>query len=291
MQKILLIGAQGQLGKDLTRVLSRDFDMAGVDIEQCDITQAQQVSALFETIRPDIAINTAAWTDVPACETNDEKAFQINALGAKNIAVSCERLSCKLMHISTDYVFDGKKNSPYIESDRPAPLNVYGLSKLTGEYYVKAYCTRHFIVRTSGLYGIYPAVGKKTNFVETMLKLAKENDTVKVVDDEVLTPTFTVNLAQQIRMLITENHYGIYHATNNGACSWYQFTEKIFDLAQIKTKLEKTSVKEFASTVRRPGYSVLENDRLKQRGIDIMKKWEDALADYFLDKENKLNLF
>jgi dTDP-4-dehydrorhamnose reductase len=172
----------------------------------------------------------------------------------------------------------------------PSPLNVYGVSKLAGEHYIQAYCDKHFIVRTSGLYGIHPALGKKTNFVETMLNLAKERDTIKVVDDEVLSPTFTIHLAQQIKKLMATDHYGLYHATNDGACSWYDFTKKIFEFAKVNTKLEKTSVKEFGSPVRRPAYSVLENYNLKKRGLDIMKPWEEALSDYFLDKENKLKI-
>ncbi|MBL7996193.1 dTDP-4-dehydrorhamnose reductase [bacterium] len=286
----MLIGANGQLGQDLIRVLSHDFDITKTDIDQCDITSLAQVTELFESNRHDLVINTAAWTDVPGCETNDRKAFEVNALGAKYVAQNCERASCKLIHISTDYVFDGQKNKPYIESDLPAPLNVYGVSKLTGERYVAAYSRKHFIVRTSGLYGIHPAVGKKSNFVETMLNLAKEKDTIKVVDDEVLTPTFTVHLAQQIKKLIPTDYYGLYHATSGGACSWYEFTKKIFEIAQVKTKLEKTSVREFGSPLRRPAYSVLGNYNLTERGLDIMKPWEVALADYFLDKENKLKI-
>lgn len=290
MQKILLIGANGQLGKDLIRVLSHDFVITGTDVEQCDISKREQVSSLFESNRPDLVINTAAWTDVPGCETNDKKAFEVNALGAKHIAQACDRISCKLLHISTDYVFDGKKNSPYVESDLPAPLNVYGLSKLTGEYYIQAYCRKYFIVRTSGLYGIHPAIGKKTNFVETMLKKAKEGNTIKVVDDEVLTPTFTIHLAQQVKKLISTDYFGLYHATSNGACSWYEFAKKIFELAHADAALEKTSVIKFGSPVQRPAYSVLDNYHLRTRGLEVMKTWDGALADYFLDKDNKLKI-
>ena len=290
LEQILLIGANGQLGKDLIRVLSRDFRVISVDVDQCDITDGAQVQHMLELHKPNTVINTAAWTDVPACETNDKKAFSINALGAKHVAQACEKVSCKLLHISTDYVFGGEKNAPYVETDLPAPLNVYGLSKLTGEYYISAYCSRYFIVRTSGLFGIHPALGKKTNFVETMLNLSKEKNVIKVVDDEILTPTFTIHLAEQIRVLIPTPHYGIYHATNDGACSWYQFTEKIFELARIKTKLEKTTVKEFGSPVRRPAYSVLDNHNLKKLSLDRMKTWEEGLSDYFMDKENKLKI-
>jgi dTDP-4-dehydrorhamnose reductase len=290
VQKILLIGANGQLGKDLVRVLSHDFEMIPIDVDQCDITEPEQIHKAFDSNKPDLVINTAAWTDVPGCETNDRKAFEINALGAKNVAAACKKISAKLLHISTDYVFDGKKGTPYIESDLPAPLNVYGLSKLAGEHYVAAYCSQHFIVRTSGLYGIHPALGKKTNFVETMLKLAKEKDVIKVVDDEILTPTFTVHLALQIRALILTDHFGIYHATNDGACSWYQFTEKIFELANVRTRLERTSAKEFGSPVRRPMYSVFENHNLKKQGLNNMRTWEEGLSEYFMDRENKLKI-
>ncbi len=290
MRKTLIIGAQGQLGRDLMRILAGTCDLIPTDVDQCDITDPVRILELMKSERPDVVINTAAWTDVPGCEADDKKAFTINALGAKNVAVACGKFAAKLVHVSTDYVFDGKKTVPYVESDRPSPLNVYGISKLSGEYYVAAYCTSHVIVRTSGLYGIHPAVGKKTNFVETMLKLAKEKEVIRVVNDEILTPTFTVHLARQIKAMIDKDHYGLFHATNNGACSWFQFAEKIFELTRTPVKLEPTTVAEFGSAVRRPAYSVLRNDRLEKMGMDLMTDWDEALRDYFLDKENKLTL-
>jgi dTDP-4-dehydrorhamnose reductase len=288
--KILLFGAAGQLGMDIQRVLKKDFSMTALSHAQCDLTDARQVDQVVSDQKPDTVINAAAMTDVPKCETQDTKSFAINGLAAKYVAQACNKMSCKLLHISTDYVFDGKKNEPYVESDLPRPLNVYGLSKLTGEYYIQANHDKFFIVRTSGLYGIHECRGKKTNFVETMLRLAKERDVIKVVDDEILTPTFTLHLAQQIKILIASEEYGIYHATNNGSCSWYAFTKKIFELAKINTTLHKTDAKTFGGSVRRPAYSVLKNRNLQNHGIDLMAPWDEALADYFKDRENKLKI-
>ncbi|MBX7152593.1 dTDP-4-dehydrorhamnose reductase [bacterium] len=288
--KVLIFGATGQLGKDIQRVLKKDFTLAPVTHDQCDITKDAATQKFINESKPDWVINCAAWTDVPGCELDDQKAFTVNALGAKHVAAGCAKAKSKLIHISTDYVFDGNENQPYSETSLCRPVNVYGLSKLAGEHYIQMTHDQYFIIRTSGLYGIHPNRGKKTNFVETMLKLAKERDVVKVVDDEILTPTFTLNLAQQIKILMGIDRYGIYHATNNGSCSWYEFTRKIFEIAKINTRLEKTTVKEFASPVKRPAYSVLKNLNLQNLGIDFMKMWDAALEDYFLDKENKLKL-
>ncbi len=287
--KILLIGANGQLGKDLLRVFTDDDQIIGVDIEDCDITKKEQIVHCIASKRPDAVINTAAWTDVPGCESNDRKAFELNALGAKYVALACHAVNCKLMHISTDYVFDGEKNEPYTESDTPAPINVYGLTKYMAELYIRYVHPQHFIVRTSGLYGIHHCVGKKTNFVETMLRLGQEGGLVRVVNDERLAPTFTLNLARQLKQLIRREDYGLYHAVSHGSCSWFEFARKIFDIAGMRVPLEPISVRDYNSPVRRPANSTLQNKRLQSLGIDIMNTWEEALEDYFLDRRNKPN--
>ncbi len=275
---------------DLQRVYKKDSSVTAVTHAQCDIVNEKQVQRFISDVKPDTVINAAGMTDVPRCETEDKTAFEINGLAAKHISRACREIACKLVHISTDYVFDGKKTEPYVESDLPLPVNTYGLSKLAGEYYVQAHHDKYFIVRTSGLYGIHECRGKKTNFVETMLRLAKERGVIKVVDDEILTPTFTLHLARQIKILAATESYGLYHATNSGSCSWYTFAEKIFETANIDTNLKKTTAKEFGGAVKRPRYSVLENRNLQNRGIDSMPMWEDALADYFRDKESKLKI-
>ena len=185
-----------------------------------------------------------------------------------------------MVHVSTDYVFDGVKRAPYVETDPPNPLNVYAMSKLAGEYAVLNAAGPHQVVRSSGLYGIRPCRAKGGNFIDTMFKLARERDEVRVVDDEVLTPTFTADLAAQIRILALEGPPGLYHATNHGSCSWYEFARLIFDLGNLRTPLSKTTVKEFAAPVRRPFYSVLDNAALAAAGLDRMRPWRDALTAY-----------
>lgn len=287
--KIAIFGATGQLGQDFVRVLRHD-QIHALSHEQVDVTKEKDVRGAVSSLKPDVVINCTAWTDVPACEGDVHRAMEVNAYAAGTVAKACQEVKAKLVHISTDYVFDGQTRTPYTERNVPAPLNVYGLTKLTGEYLVAMHHDRAFIVRTSGLYGIHPCRGKKMNFVETMLHLAQTKDVVKVVDDEVLSPTFTVHLAQQISLLIETDYYGLYHATAQGACSWFEFARKIFELAQVRTRLEKTTVAEYASPIRRPAYSVLKNFNLQNHGIDFMKFWDEGLRDYFLDKENKLPL-
>ncbi len=287
--KILLFGAGGQLGKDIQRIFSGSDHVIPIAQSECDIRFFEPVKSVIDNNKPDIVINSAAMTDVPGCETQELAAFEVNALACKHLSLASKASGCSLLQISTDYVFDGNSKTPYTEDDITNPVNVYGVSKLSGEYFVKAYHDRFWIVRTCGLYGIHPNKGKKTNFVETMLKLAREKDVVRVVEDEILTPTFTLDLARQIKKLVSTNHYGVFHATNHGACSWYEFTRKIFELQSISTKLEPTTVKAFGSTVRRPAYSVLENKSLKELHIDTMSAWQNALAEYFEDRKNLKN--
>ncbi len=286
--KTIIFGAKGQLGSDLADVLGGAETIA-LDYDEVDISNSNSVSRTFEKYKPDAAINVAAMTDVAGCERDDVKAFMVNGLGPKFIAENCLKSNALLLHISTDYVFDGKKNSPYIEDDPPNPLNVYGISKLAGEYYIRALMERYFIVRTSGLYGLHKCIGKGGNFVDSMLRLSKEQKEIKVIDDEILTPTYTLDLAGQIKDLIKTNSFGIYHITNEGFCSWYEFAEEIFRFLDIKVNLVKISQSEFPSIVKRPRYSVMENKRLKLLGINKMRDWKDALHSYLIQRK-KLNL-
>ncbi len=286
--RIVVLGGNGQLGSDLVKVLKGGeiISLTHADIE---ISDFNSVSEMFKKHRPQIVINTAAFHNVPACESDDLKAFMVNGLGPKFLSQNCVTHNCALVHISTDYVFDGKKNSPYIEEDLPNPLNVYGISKLIGEYYIKSIMERYFIIRTSGLYGIHKCRAKDGNFVDAMLKLSKEQKEIKVVGDEILTPTYSLDLASQINELIKTDFYGLFHITNEGFCSWYEFAQAVFEYLNIKVNLKEIKQSEYPSTVKRPRYSVLENRRLKSLGINRMRHWKEALLGY-LNERKRLKL-
>ena len=292
--KVLVTGANGQLGTDLCKVL-RDFELIPLTHKDIEISDINSVKQMFNKYKPDIIINTAAYVRVDDCETEQDKAFLINALGARNVAVAAQELGAKLVHISTDYVFGGAgetpvvshkaggdKPCPYAEFDTPLPLNIYGKSKLAGEDLVRHLCQRHFIIRTSGLFGIAGASGKGGNFVETMLKLATERDELRVVNDQVFSPTYTKDLAQKIAWLITTEYYGIFHITNKGACSWYEFTREILRLAGLKTPVLPITSDQSPQKARRPHYSVLDNSHLRLLGMDDMRPWQEALKDYLV---------
>lgn len=277
--KILVIGANGQLGSDIVKVLNSEevIPLTHKDIEVADEISVRNVITFY---KPDIVINTAAYHNVRDCEKNDIKSFEVNAIGAKNLAIICKKKNIVLVHISTDYVFNGEKREPYIESEPPSPLNVYGISKLAGEYYVRYIWSKHFIVRTSGLYGLAKCRAKGGNFIDLMLKLAKEKDEIQVVDDEILTPTYTLDLAVKIKDIIKTEYFGLYHITNNGFCTWYEFAQKIFEFSGLKVNLKRTTAKKFGKGMKRPRYSVLRNYALEKLGMDDMRDWEEALRDF-----------
>ncbi|UCG51754.1 MAG: dTDP-4-dehydrorhamnose reductase [Candidatus Latescibacterota bacterium] len=281
---IVIIGADGQLGMNLQHALSK-HRLELLTYQQVDVLDRTQVEDALGRIRPEWVINTAALTHVDWCEENDVKAFQVNALGARHVGESCRANGARLVQISTDYVFDGKKGTPYREDDPTGPLNVYGITKLAGENYVRSAHPDHYIVRTSGLYGPYPCWGKGTNFVDTMLTLAAQKDVLHVVDDEVLTPTYTEDLAEQLRTLIEASPPpGVYHATNDGECSWYEFARAIFEHTGMSPRIEKTTAAEWKAVAKRPAYSVLGNEALRLAGIETMPHWKDALGRYLSKK-------
>ena len=282
MLKIALIGSNGQLGSDILEVLKEENTVFPLTHRDIEISDKNSVKGVLGEIKPEVVINTAAFHHVPRCEREPERAFVVNALGARNLAEVCGEINAVLYHISTDYVFDGKKRSPYIEEDTPRPLNAYGITKLAGEHFIQAIWEKHYILRVSGLYGRVPCRAKGgRNFVFQMIKLAKEKGKVRVVDDEVLTPTHTLEVARQIKRILKEAPpFGIYHATAEGQCSWYEFARAIFDISGIRVNLEKAFPGEFSAGVLRPKYSVLENRRLKELGINIFKHWRDALEEF-----------
>ena len=284
--KVAVIGANGQLGTDLVRILQaqRRMEVFPLTRANLDVRNVQSVHQALVALEPDIVINTAAYTRVDESEDRPDLAFAVNALGARNVARVCAELGCVLVHISTDYVFDGEKRSPYTENDLPYPLNVYGVSKLAGEHFVRSLCEKHFIVRTSGLYGVAGSSGKGGNFVETMIRMAKENRLIRVVNDQVLTPTYTRDLAQKIMELIQTEAYGLYHITNSGECSWYEFAKRIFALLGLNPNLRPTSTKAYGARAQRPAYSVLSNEKFNSLGYERLRPWWEALEAYLKER-------
>jgi dTDP-4-dehydrorhamnose reductase len=280
MSKIVVIGANGQLGADLVVILSHTdlVPLTHADIELCDHVATRRV---LQKLRPDVVINTAAFNRVDESEDDAERAFGTNTLAVRNLAGLSHELGYVLAHISTDYVFGGEKRTPYEEDDRPDPLNVYGISKLAGEYLVRNLSKRHFVIRTSGLYGTAGAHGKAENFVNTMLRLAREDRPIRVVNDQTFSPTFTGDLARAVKSLVLDGgEYGLYHVTNSGECTWYGFAAKIFDLVGLRPDVAPTSSQEFGAKAVRPAYSVLGHGRFLNAGFEEPRPWAVALAEY-----------
>jgi len=277
--RIVITGARGQLATDLLRVLE-GFDVVPLSHQQLDICDQAAVDDLFSSSCPDVLMNTAAFHRVDDCEEQPELAFRVNAYGVSNLARACGKTGCVLVHMSTDYVFDGKKGQPYLEEDPPRPINMYGVSKLAGELVIRYMMSRYFIVRSSGLYGQAGASGKSGNFVNTMLRLAKEGRPIRVVDDQCLSPTYTLDLASKIAWLITTNNFGTYHITNTEYCSWFGFARAIFDEARVDVKVAPTTTEAFGAKAERPPFSTLGHGALRALGADDMRPWREALRSY-----------
>jgi len=280
--RVAIIGANGQLGSDVVEAFAREGDdVCPLSHLEIEVSNIDSVSKALETARPNIVVNTAAMHQVERCEQAPDAAFAVNALGPRNLAQVTRNLNAVLIQISTDYVFDGTKRAPYGEDDPPLPLNVYGNTKLAGEYFVRTLNPRHFVLRTSALYGKHACRGKGgLNFVDLMLKLARERGKVRVVDDEFVSPTPTADLARQIVALSHSEAFGLYHTTAEESCSWYEFAKNIFELTNTKVQLEAAAPGEFPAKVPRPFYSVLENRALKCRGINLFRTWREGLRDY-----------
>lgn len=286
--KVLVVGAEGQLGHDLCTVFG-DCELHRADLDGdhhlVDVTNADAVHALIlDTIKPDLVVNTAAAHNVPLCEQEPGLSFAVNATGARNLAVACREAGARLVHMSTDYVFGDGGTTPYVETDLPHPLSVYAASKLAGEHLIASVLDDHIVVRSAAIYGESACRAKGgRNFIGTMLHLAATRSEVKVVTDEITTPTYTLALARQIRLLAEKGKPGLYHATCQGACSWFDFARAIFEETGTDVKLLPTTSAEFQSTVRRPSYSVMENANAKAQNLDIMPPWRDALKAYLAD--------
>ena len=274
--KIFVTGCNGQLGRAINLQYKDDPNVAFVntDVADLDITKVDDVINAVKAENPDVIVNCAAHTAVDACETDLDNAYKINAIGPRNLSLAANEVNAKLVHVSTDYVFDGKGTRPYTEFDPVNPQGAYGKTKLAGEEFVKAFANKYFIIRTAWLYGD----GK--NFVKTMLRLSETNDTVRVVKDQVGSPTSTKELAGAIAHLIPTDNYGLFHGTCEGVCSWADFTEEIFRLKGLNTKVEHITSAEFNAKAPRPAYSVLDNYMLKLTTDYKFAQWEDAIAEY-----------
>lgn len=271
--KIVVTGANGMLGQDLCPILEDEgYEVIETDIHNLDITDKDNVEKVMSEVKPDIVVHCAAYTNVDKAEEDIETARKINSLGTENLAKSCAKYNATMVYVSTDYVFEGNGTKPYLPTDSTKPLNNYGLTKWEGEVAVRENCPKHFIARTSWLYGIH---GK--NFVETMLSLADKPE-LKVVDDQIGCPTWTVELANGIVKLLETEDYGTYHVCGSGKTSWYNFAKKIFEFSNIDVNLKPCTTDEFPRPAKRPSYSVMENDK-------ICRNWESALKDYLKLRE------
>jgi dTDP-4-dehydrorhamnose reductase len=269
---ILVVGANGMLGSDLIALLGDRGQ--GVDIADIDITSLESVMKVFRDLKPEVVINCAAYTDVDGCESNIEAAMAVNGEGVGHLAMACRDIGVLLVQVSTDYIFDGDKGTPYVEDDAPCPLSIYGESKLAGEMNA-AFCPEHLIVRTQWLYGLH---GK--NFVETMLRLGAEKDELNVVDDQIGSPTWTVDLARAIIALIDGGCRGIYHAANSEYCSWNDFAKAIFEEAGLIVSVRPMTTTELNRPARRPLYSTLECSKLTGDTGFQPQTWRNALQEY-----------
>ncbi len=273
--KILITGSNGMLGHDLQEVLKDNHELILTTSKTLDITDKEQVLNLIRENKPDVVVNSAAYTDVDGCEDNQDIAYCVNGEGVRNLALACKEIDCPLVHVSTDYVFNGKNDRPWVEDDEIDPINVYGKSKLKGEEAILEILDKYFIVRTAWLYGV-----NGRNFPRTMLELAKSHSEITVVYDEVGSPTYTLDLAYGISQLIETDHYGIYHLTNSESCSWCEFARYIFEVADVDVEVIPVTASEFARPAPRPSYSVLENKNWIDNGFKPLRSYKEAIKEY-----------
>ena len=272
--KIMITGAYGMLGSDLREVL-KNFELIATGSKDLDISDEEKVMDLICEKSPDLVINAAAYTAVDDCESHYDEAYAVNAIGPKNLAIACRKQDIPLVHISTDYVFDGNKRTPLIETDKLGPQSAYGKTKLEGEKFIQENTDKYFILRTAWLYGLHG-----NNFVMTMLDLAETHDEITVVNDQIGSPTYSLDLAVAITNLLHSDKYGIYHVTNEGECSWYDFAKLIFELSNLDVNVIPVSTEEFPRPAPRPHYSVLDNKKWNASGFVPMRDYKEALGAY-----------
>jgi len=275
-QKVLITGANGQLGKELVELFTaKGFEVYGFGRDKMDITKQAQVQEVISTLKPNIILHSAAHTKVDLAESEPEQAFLINAYGTRNVAVAADAVGAKLVYVSTDYVFDGTTDEPYSEFSPTSPLGVYGKSKLAGEQFVRDLHSKFFIVRTSWVYGKHG-----TNFVKTMLKLGEEKKELSVVSDQIGCPTYTLDLAHVILDLVDTQKYGVYHVSNSGSCSWYEFAKEIFKISKMEVQVKPCTTEDFIRPAKRPKYSVLGNLSVKLNNFKEPRSWKSGLKEF-----------
>jgi dTDP-4-dehydrorhamnose reductase len=280
--KIVIIGSTGQLGTDLMKVLSKEHQTVGLSHKEIEVSDGNSCQ-IIKNYHPDVVINTAAFHKTDQCEEESLKTFAVNAIGAKNVAKVSVEVGAITVFISTDYVFDGTKNEPYTEDDFPNPINTYGISKLAGELYTKQN-PKHYIIRVASLFGAAGASGKGGNFVETMITKAKGNEPIKVVDDMWMSPTYTKDAAEVIKKIIDLNvPYGVYHVTNSGYCTWFEFAKEIFKMTDLNPSLKPIKTHQLQVIAKRPLFSAMKSTKLPRYGI-TMRSWKDALREYLTEK-------
>ncbi|MEN1989107.1 dTDP-4-dehydrorhamnose reductase [Paenibacillus hubeiensis] len=280
--KVLVTGANGQLGRDVVLLSEKEgHSVLACNRDQMDITNQAQCNEVISSYQPDVIIHCAAYTAVDAAEADIDGAYKVNAVGTRNVAVAAEKIGAKLIYISTDYVFDGRSANAYQEYDDTNPQSVYGKSKRAGEWLVQSLCSRWFVVRTSWVYGLHG-----NNFVKTMLKLGQEKPELQVVHDQKGSPTYTVDLAGFLMELMSTEMYGIYHASNSGTCTWYEFTQAIFEEAQavggltIQAQLQPCTTEQFPRPAPRPRNSVMDHLSIRTNGLTDLRSWRDGLHDF-----------
>jgi dTDP-4-dehydrorhamnose reductase len=298
--KIAVLGSQGQLGRDLLpRLCGTVIPLTRAEI---DLAKPAAIAATVQSLRPDLLVNCAAYNFVDQAEAEPDAAMAVNAWGVRALAAACRDANCKLVHFSTDYVFgletsggssptrraDGPRSPvPFTETDAPGPINVYGISKLAGEYAVRAADPANLVIRTCGLYGVWGAGGKGGNFVETMLRLAKEGKPLTVVNDQRCTPSYTADVAAAAAALIGTAAGGLFHVTSAGSCTWYEFAAEIFRQANVQVDLAPTTSAVYRRPAQRPPFSVLSSAKLATVGVAAPRPWHEALAAYLIERNNR----
>ncbi|QLY79144.1 dTDP-4-dehydrorhamnose reductase [Clostridium intestinale] len=291
--KVLITGAKGQLGKQITNILRNgqseigklpaeyeNVEIIGVDVDVLDITDINAVRSYLTDVKPEIIINCAAYTNVDACESNEDLAFKINALGPRNLAIISNEVNAKVVHVSTDYVFSGEGTVPFKEYDETIPVSVYGKTKLAGEKFVREIADKYYIIRTAWLYGY-----EGSNFVYTIIKAGKEKGYLTVVDDQRGNPTNAEDLSHHMLKVAVTEEYGTYHCTGTGECSWYDFASKIIEFSNIECKVDPVTSNDYVRAAKRPSYSSLDNMMLRVTVGDEMRNWEDALKVFLKNKK------
>jgi dTDP-4-dehydrorhamnose reductase len=284
--RVIVIGSAGQLGSDLVAAFREDrADVIPLTRKELDITQPSALRTALAQYRPEVIVNCSVYHPVDDCETRPDLSFAVNATAVRELGLAARECGAAVVHFSSDYVFDGELGRPYREEDSPNPRSVFGVSKVAGEQLLRTVLPRHFIVRTSGLYGVAGSRVKKGNFVETMLRLGGRDGHVQVVDDLRMAQTYTGNLAKQTLALIRTENYGTYHASDHGDYSWYEFAQKIFEYAGMRVEMTPVSWRDMPAVAMRPRYSVLENHRLSALGLDQMQPIDAALQTYLSSRE------